>query len=143
MLRNLLSEPSNFLATIQIGITLAGFMASAFAAGSFAEQLSALLVEIGIPLPKKYSRNNICYHHHLVSLLFYIGVRRTSTKAFGHAKKAELISMLAVIPLTILSKISAPFVKITNILHEPNRPLFFGVDPNAEPEKKSPKRKFA
>ena len=35
----LLSEPSRFLATIQIGITLAGFLASAFAAESFADPL--------------------------------------------------------------------------------------------------------
>ena len=33
----LIEEPSKFLATIQIGITLAGFLASAFAAESFAE----------------------------------------------------------------------------------------------------------
>ena len=37
ILKNLLSEPSRFLATIQIGITLAGFLASAFASESFAD----------------------------------------------------------------------------------------------------------
>ena len=36
-IEKLISEPSKFLATIQIGITLAGFLASAFAAESFAE----------------------------------------------------------------------------------------------------------
>ena len=36
-IENLIEEPSGFLATIQIGITLAGFLASAFAADSFAE----------------------------------------------------------------------------------------------------------
>ena len=39
----LLSEPSRFLATIQIGITLAGFLASAFAAESFATPLLEFL----------------------------------------------------------------------------------------------------
>lgn len=36
-IEKLINEPSKFLATIQIGITLAGFLASAFAAESFAE----------------------------------------------------------------------------------------------------------
>ena len=35
----LLQEPAGFLSTIQIGITLAGFLASAFAADNFAQYL--------------------------------------------------------------------------------------------------------
>lgn len=50
LLQGLLEEPSRFLATIQIGITLAGFMASAFAAENFAGDLSALLVSLGVPV---------------------------------------------------------------------------------------------
>ena len=41
----LVDEPTGFLSTIQIGITLAGFLASAFAADSFADPLTAWLVE--------------------------------------------------------------------------------------------------
>lgn len=50
LLKELLEEPSRFLATIQIGITLAGFMASAFAAENFAGDLSSLLVSLGVPV---------------------------------------------------------------------------------------------
>ena len=39
VLARLLSEPTKFLSTIQIGITLAGFLASAFASDSFADPL--------------------------------------------------------------------------------------------------------
>ena len=42
-IKKVLSEPSKFLATIQIGITLAGFLASAFAAESFAGRLVNLI----------------------------------------------------------------------------------------------------
>ncbi len=38
-IQKLLDNPSGFLATIQIGITLAGFLASAFAAEAFADQI--------------------------------------------------------------------------------------------------------
>ena len=41
--KKLLENPSKFLATIQIGITFAGFLSSAFAADSFADDLAPLL----------------------------------------------------------------------------------------------------
>lgn len=40
-IKNMLDNPSGFLATIQIAITLAGFLASAFAAETFAEFISS------------------------------------------------------------------------------------------------------
>ena len=40
----MIEEPTGFLSTIQIGITLAGFLGSAFAADNFAERLSAFAV---------------------------------------------------------------------------------------------------
>ena len=41
---NIIKDPTKFLSTIQIGITLAGFLGSAFAADNFAERLSGWLV---------------------------------------------------------------------------------------------------
>lgn len=38
-IRKVLEEPSNFLSTIQVGITLAGFLSSAFAASTFADKI--------------------------------------------------------------------------------------------------------
>lgn len=40
----IIEEPTRFLSTIQVGITLAGFLGSAFAADNFATRLSAFLV---------------------------------------------------------------------------------------------------
>ena len=45
----MVKEPSKFLATIQIGITLAGFLSSAFASESFADDLAPILNNL-IPL---------------------------------------------------------------------------------------------
>ena len=42
-IRKTLKDPSKFLATIQIGITLAGFLSSAFAADAFADDLAPML----------------------------------------------------------------------------------------------------
>ena len=45
----MLKNPSKFLATIQIGITLAGFLSSAFASDTFADKLAPVL-ESWLPL---------------------------------------------------------------------------------------------
>ena len=46
--KNMLSEPSKFLSTIQIGITLAGFLSSAFASEAFADRLVEWFLTRGI-----------------------------------------------------------------------------------------------
>lgn len=38
-IRKIINDPSNFLSTIQVGITLAGFLSSAFAASTFADKI--------------------------------------------------------------------------------------------------------
>ena len=38
-IKKVLEDPSNFLSTIQVGITLAGFLSSAFAASTFADKI--------------------------------------------------------------------------------------------------------
>ena len=45
-IEKMLKTPSKFLATIQIGITLAGFLSSAFASDTFAEKLAPILFQL-------------------------------------------------------------------------------------------------
>jgi putative hemolysin len=47
-LLRLIEKPANFLSTIQVGITLAGFLASAFAAERFAGRLAQWFISIGL-----------------------------------------------------------------------------------------------
>jgi putative hemolysin len=56
-IKQLLDEPSKFLATIQIGITLAGFLASAFAAESFAGPFVELIKKTAIPIPESWLKS--------------------------------------------------------------------------------------
>jgi putative hemolysin len=132
MLYSLMKEPSRFLATIQIGITLAGFLASAFAAESFAEHLAAWIYSFGVPIPEATLET--------ISVVVITLVLSYFTLVFGELvpkrlamKKAEAISMLAARPLTILSKVTAPFVRLltlsTNLIVR-----LFGVDPNSNDE---------
>jgi putative hemolysin len=132
LLLNLLSEPSRFLATIQIGITLAGFLASAFAAGSFAGRLAEVLVEIGVPISADLLETISVVVITLILSYFTLVLGELVPKRLA-LQKAEEIANIAAMPLTILSKITSPFVKFltlsTNLIVR-----LFGVDPNAEDE---------
>lgn len=51
-LSHLISEPSRFLSTIQVAITLSGFLGSAFAADNFSDPLVDLLIGAGVDIPR-------------------------------------------------------------------------------------------
>ncbi len=48
----LIREPAKFLATIQVAITLSGFLGSAFAADNFSEPLVNWIVGLGVGIPR-------------------------------------------------------------------------------------------
>ena len=52
-LNRLIQEPARFLSTIQIAITLSGFLGSAFAAEGFSAPLVEWALKIGVGLPEK------------------------------------------------------------------------------------------
>ncbi len=56
----MVQSPSQFLSTIQVGITLAGFLASAFAASSFADRIARTLVSWGITFLSYQTLHSIC-----------------------------------------------------------------------------------
>ncbi|MBB3111802.1 putative hemolysin [Paenibacillus phyllosphaerae] len=132
MLVHLLNEPSRFLATIQIGITLAGFLASAFAGESFAGVLATALFEAGVPLSIEVLET--------ISLVIITLVLSYFTLVFGELvpkrlamQKGEAIAMFAVTPLTLLLKVASPFVKLLTLSTNMTVRLF-GVDPDANKE---------
>lgn len=52
-LYRLTREPARFLSTIQIAITLSGFLGSAFAADGFSDPLVDWVVSLGVSLPRQ------------------------------------------------------------------------------------------
>ncbi|WP_226038528.1 hemolysin family protein [Aquibacillus saliphilus] len=132
MLLHLLSSPGRFLATIQIGITLAGFLASAFAAGNFAGPLAQALHNLGIPLSLNMLETISVVAVTIILSYFTLVIGELVPKQLA-LQKPEAISNFAVIPLTFLFKISLPFVLFLNFSTNAIVRLF-GVDPNAESE---------
>jgi len=135
IIHKLTSEPSGFLATIQIGITLAGFLASAFAADTFATVLVDYLVARGIEIPRNVLSTASVIVITLVLSYFTLVFGELVPKRLA-MKKAESIAMLAASPLHVLSKVVAPFVKLLTFSTNMTVRLF-GVDPNAEDEEAS------
>lgn len=130
ILQNLLSEPSKFLATIQIGITLAGFLASAFASETFAEPLVRFLVSVGVPVPEVWLKTASMLVITMILSYFTLVLGELVPKRLA-MKKAEPIARFVAGPLQILSVLTAPFVKMLTISTNFFVRLF-GVDPNAE-----------
>ena len=64
----LTEEPARFLSTIQIAITLSGFLGSAFAAENFSDVLVDVLIGWGVPVPAEVLESVAVSFGHIGSL---------------------------------------------------------------------------
>ena len=130
LLTRLLNEPGRFLATIQVGVTLAGFMASAFAAKNFAEPLINLLIAARVPVSETWLEGISVISITLVLSYFSLVLGELVPKRLA-MQNAERISMSVAWPLNTLSVVAHPFVKLlttsTNFFIR-----LLGFDPYAE-----------
>lgn len=106
-IKKLLNVPSKFLATIQIGVTLAGFLSSAFAAESFADDLAPLLT----PLLGSSAKNIAIILVTILLSFFTLIFGELVPKRIG-MKNHEKIAFATVGIIRAISIILAPFVKI-------------------------------
>ncbi|GIM28857.1 hypothetical protein CPJCM30710_15230 [Clostridium polyendosporum] len=115
LLEKLMNEPSRFLATIQVGITLAGFFASASAATGLADDFSQFLKALNVPYSNEIALVSITIALSYITLVF--GELYPKRLAL---QKSEAIAMFTIQPVMFVSKIALPFVKLlsgsTNLL---------------------------
>ena len=131
-LQKLTSQPSRFLATIQVAITLSGFLGSAFAADNFSEPLVAWLVSIGTPIPEKTLDT--------IAVVLITLILSYVTLIFGELvpkrvamQKTESIALGLSGMITAVSKIFAPLVWL--LTASTNGVLrLLGIDPNQQEE---------
>lgn len=109
-IEKMLKSPSKFLATIQIGITLAGFLSSAFASDVFASELAKILFSVTNIFSITIWTN--------ISIVLITIILSYFTLVFGELvpkriamENAEKFSKFSISIITILSKIMSPFVK--------------------------------
>ena len=106
LLDNLLQEPSKFLSTIQVGITLAGFFASASAATGLSQYLSSALRPLNIPYSNQISMILITFLLSYITLVF--GELIPKRIALRNSEKIALSSIGVIV---FISKLFSPFVK--------------------------------
>ena len=128
-IHKMIKEPSKFLATIQIGITLAGFLSSAFAADTYASELAPVLNNL-IPLGLGVWNT--------ISIILITMILSYFTLVFGELvpkriamKNYEKIAYRTVGVIKAISVITSPFVKLltasTNVVSK-----LFGVSAQDE-----------
>lgn len=108
--KKLLKNPSKFLATIQIGVTLAGFLSSAFAAESFADDLAPLLA----PVLGNSAKNVAIVLVTILLSFFTLIFGELVPKRLG-MKHHEKIAFGTVGIIRAISVILAPFVKLLTV----------------------------
>ena len=113
-IKGMLENPSKFLSTIQIGITLAGFLSSAFASEAFAEQLAPMLHNL-IPIIGESV-------WHSISIVLITIILSYFTLVFGELvpkrvamKNYEKIAFSTIGIVKAISMFTAPFVKFLTI----------------------------
>ena len=128
-IKKMLQEPSKFLATIQVGITLAGFLSSAFAADAFASSLAPQLenlIPIGIDIWEKISIILITLILSYFSLVFGELVPKRLAM-----KNPERIAFGTIGIIRVINKITSPIVAFLNFSTNSISKLF-GVGPEHE-----------
>lgn len=129
-IRKMLKEPSKFLATIQIGITLAGFLSSAFASDAFAERLAPILYKT-IPMLSLGVWKSISIVVITIILSFFTLVFGELVPKRLAMKNYEKIAFGTIRIIRGLSIVTAPFVKLLTVVTNAVSRLF-GVKENEE-----------
>lgn len=123
---------SGFLATIQVAITLSGFLGAAFASDSFAAVLSGALKRIGVGLSDSVLNTISVVLVTLVISYFSIVFGEMVPKRIA-MKNAERFSLTMAGPITVIAKLFAPLVwlltKSTNGILR-----LCGIDPESDEE---------
>lgn len=105
----LTSQPARFLATIQVAITLAGFLGSAYAADNFAGPLVDYLLGLGLTIPAGVL-NSICVFLITIIIAYFSIVFGELIPKRLAMKKTESIALSVAGPLAIVSTIFKPLV---------------------------------
>ncbi|MEG1968470.1 MAG: CNNM domain-containing protein, partial [Clostridia bacterium] len=134
-LARLTSQPARFLATIQVAITLSGFMGSAFAADNFSDKLVQWLLSLGVTVPVATLDTAAVIVITLILSYFTLVFGELVPKRIA-MKKAEALALGMSGLITAISKLFAPLVWL--LTASTNGILrLFGIDPNAEDEEVS------
>lgn len=134
-LLKLTEEPARFLSTIQVAITMAGFLSSAFAADSFAAPATKLLVKLGVQVSEEVLNPIVIIVITLVLSYINIVFGELVPKRLAQAYTEKLSLSMAGI-LKVASDIFRPFVWLLTVSTNAVMHLM-GIDPEDVEDKVS------
>ncbi len=130
----IIEEPTRFLSAIQVGITLAGFLGSAFAADNFADRLSTFVMRTWAVSPHMEDTINTCAVILITLILSYftlvLGELVPKRIAMRHKERlAEAVCGVISVLTVILKPVIWLLTASTNGMLR-----LFGIDPHAKEE---------
>lgn len=134
-LSRLTNQPARFLATIQVAITLSGFLGSAFAAENFSDVLVDWLVSLGVTIPISTLDTLAVILITIILSYFTLVFGELVPKRIG-MRKAEPLALALSSLISFISKLFAPIVWFLTISTNGILRLF-RIDPNAEDDQVS------
>ncbi len=134
-LLRLVQAPEHFLSAIQIGITLAGFLASAFAADTFSDRLVNWLVSRGVSIPT-HTLNTLMVIIITIILSYFTLVFGELVPKRIAMKKTEAVARATCGAVSAISVVFGPVVWL--LAKSTNGVLrLLGIDPKADQEEVS------
>lgn len=134
-LLKLTDEPARFLATIQVAITLSGFLASAFAADNFATLLSDWVIGLGLKMPAATVHSVAVILITLILSYFTLVLGELVPKRLA-MKKAEQLSLALSGLISFIAKVFSPIVSLLTVSTNALLRLF-GIDPEEDEDEGS------
>ena len=131
-LLKLTEAPNKFLSTIQVCITLAGFLGAAFAAQAFTAPLSQWLVSVGVSLDAGLL-HTLCVVVVTLILSFFTLLLGEITPKRIAMHTPENTARISLRVITICSVIFSPMVWLLTMCSK-GLLLLMGIDPDAEEE---------
>lgn len=128
----ILETPTEFLSTIQVGITLAGFMSSAIASATFSDDVSLFLLKY-IPTTKEVLTPVVMVLITLaISYLSLVFGELVPKRVAMHFSEKIAFGTSGVI--LVVGKVTKPLVRLLSFSTKTVLRLL-GIDPNVQPEK--------
>ncbi|HYO42423.1 MAG TPA: hemolysin family protein, partial [Candidatus Limnocylindrales bacterium] len=129
-LRALMDNPNRFLASVQIGVTLAGFISAGFGASRIVPVVTPWLVSAGVPEGLAETTAFIASTMLIAYLSLVLGELVPKRLALA---KAESLALVVAIPLDVIARISRPFVWLLSVSTNAIVRIF-GLDPSSARE---------
>lgn len=129
----LVEDPNRFLATVQVGVTIAGFVSAGFGAAQIAPQLEAPLVSAGL---SQGAANIIAFVAVTIVIAYFSLVLGELVPKRIALQRVEKTALFVAGPISFTARMTRPFIVALGVSTNAIVRLF-GIDPKAAKEQMS------